>query len=108
MVKKRIQKKIINLVQGYTDRLVEIENLPIEKVLIFGSQARGRSRQWSDIDVCIVSSKFKDPLKAIFFLLSKRNQREVLAGLAPVGFTKKDFLEGGSFINEIKRFGVEI
>lgn len=108
MVKKRISKKINSVVIAYSDRLTKKDKLPIEKVIIFGSQAKGGAGKWSDIDVCIISSKFEDPIEAIRFLLQKRNIKEVRAGLEPVGFTKKDFEEGGSLIQEIKRTGVVI
>ena len=108
MVKKRISKKISNVVISYSDRLMKKEKLPIEKVIVFGSQVKGETHKWSDIDVCIISPKFKDPIEAISFLLQKRNIEEVRVGLEPVGFTKQDFAEGGSFIQEIKRTGVVV
>lgn len=108
MVKKRISKKIIKIVQNYTKRLTEQDKIPIEQVIIFGSQVKGKVHKWSDVDVCIISPKFKDPIRAIAFLLMKRKLKEVMAGLEPVGFTKKDFKSGGSFIGEIKKTGLEL
>jgi len=32
---------------------------PINKMLLFGSYSKGKQRKWSDIDLIIVSSKFK-------------------------------------------------
>jgi len=40
--------------------------------------------------------------------LQKRNDEEVAAGLEPIGFTRKDFDEGGILIEEIKKTGVEL
>ena len=108
MVKKRVSKEINNIVASYSNRLAKKEKLPVEKVIVFGSQSKGKTHKWSDIDVCIISPKFKDPMEALRFLWQKRNIKEVRAGLEPVGFTKKDFEEGGSLIQEIKRTGVEI
>lgn len=108
MAKKIISQKVNKVVKLYSERLTKKENLPIDKVIVFGSQVKGGTRKWSDIDVCIISPKFKDPIKAISFLLQKRNTKEVMAGLEPVGFTKQDFEEGGSFIQEIKKTGVAI
>lgn len=106
MVKKRVSKKVIKVVQNYVQRLSKEEKLPIEQVIIFGSQVNGKTREWSDIDICIISPKFRDALKAIEFLLIKRKRKEVMAGLEPVGFTKKDFKEGGVLIEEIKKTGI--
>ncbi len=108
MAKRRIPKKIIEVVKDYTQRLSEQEKLPIKRVIIFGSQAKGWTHKWSDIDVCIISPRFKDSLKAMQFLFTKRNRKEVLAGLEPVGFTEKDFAESSSLIEEIKNTGVEL
>ena len=108
MVKKRIPKKIIRVVQGYTKRLSEQDKLPIKKVIIFGSYAKGNPHKWSDVDVCIISPKFKDTMKVLQFLLIKRNREEVMAGLEPIGFSGKDFREGSSLIQEIKKTGIAL
>lgn len=108
MAKRRISKKIIRLIKDYTCRLKEKKKLPIKKVIIFGSYAKGRAGKWSDIDVCIISPRFKDPFAAIEFLLKQRERKEVIAGLEPVGFSGKDFREGSSLIQEIKKTGVEV
>lgn len=34
------------------------QNLKLEAVYLFGSQARGNAHEWSDIDLAIVSSDF--------------------------------------------------
>lgn len=108
MVKKRVPKEIIRIVRGYSRRLAEQDKLPIEKVIIFGSYARGTPRKWSDIDVCIVSPKFKNAFKALQFLWTRRNKQEAIIGLEPVGFSGKDFEEGSSLIQEIKKTGIAI
>jgi predicted nucleotidyltransferase len=108
MAKKRISKKIIKLVRNYIERLEKKEELPITQVIIFGSRAKGKNRRLSDIDVCVISPRFKDSLKALEFLWQKRKDEEVRAGLEPVGFSEKDFREGNSLIEEIKKSGIRI
>lgn len=41
--------------------------IPIKKMILFGSQARGNIHKWSDVDLIIVSDKFrnKKPYKRI-------------------------------------------
>jgi predicted nucleotidyltransferase len=106
MVKKRIPKKITRIVQNYIERLSKEEKIPIKKVIIFGSHAKGKTHKWSDIDICVLSPDFQDSLRAMELLLVKRRREEVIAGLEPVGFTEKDFKDGSSFIEEIKKTGV--
>ncbi len=108
MAKKRIPKEIIKIVKGYSRRLAEQDKIPIERVIIFGSWAKGGPRKWSDIDVCIISPKFKNAFKALQFLWTRRNRQEAIIGLEPVGFSSKDFKEGSSLIEEIKKTGVEV
>ena len=108
MVKKRIPAKIKKVVQDYAKRISEEENISISKVIIFGSHAKGTTHKWSDIDVCLISPRFKDEFEALQFLLIRRNREEVRAGLEPVGFSKKIFREGSGLIKEIKETGVEI
>jgi len=108
MVEKGISKRVAKIVKNYTQRLLEEEKLPIKRVMIFGSQATGKTHTWSDVDVCIISPKFKNTLKAINFLLTKRKKEEVMAGLEPVGFTEEDFATDSAFFNEIKKTGFEL
>ncbi|MFH1099196.1 MAG: nucleotidyltransferase domain-containing protein [Candidatus Uhrbacteria bacterium] len=107
MAQRRIPKRIVNTVRNYRKRLEE-DAVFVERILVYGSHAKGTAREQSDIDVCVISPSFSDPISALAFLLKRRNQAEVLAGLEPVGFTPKDFREGSSLINEIKRTGIPV
>lgn len=108
MAKKRIPKEVIKTVLDYSKRLRTQNKIPIDRVIIFGSQATGKARHWSDIDVCLISPKFKDYFKALEFLWQERKDEEVRTGLEPVGFSKELFQEGSSLIQEIKKTGVEV
>lgn len=108
MVKKRVPKKITKIVRNYIKRLTREEKLPVKKVILYGSRVKGTQRRDSDIDICIISPKFKDSLKALEFLWQKREDQEVMAGLEPVGFSEKDFKEGSTLIEEIKKTGIVI
>lgn len=57
MVKKTIDPAIKKAVKRYQEILLEAR-IPVKKVIIFGSQAKGTAKPWSDIDVCVVSSIF--------------------------------------------------
>lgn len=35
------------------------EKMPVEKMIFFGSHARGRAHKWSDVDLIVVSKKFR-------------------------------------------------
>jgi uncharacterized protein len=108
MVKRKIPKRIIRVVQNYRGRIEQETKTPIERVILYGSWAKGTPRKWSDIDVCIISPKFKNPMDAMVFLFRQRNREDALAGIEPLGFSSKDFKEGSALINEIKRTGIDL
>ena len=107
MVKRRIPNEIIREVDDFVGSLKK-DKFPISAVYLFGSYAKGKQHKWSDIDLCIISSKFNDPFRALEFLWKKRIKDNGLT-IEPVGFSVKDFASGrSSLIEEIKRTGIRI
>ncbi len=109
MAKKRIPKKILKEVDQYVESLRQAR-LPIAGVYVFGSYAKGTPRQWSDIDVCVVSRRFTDAWEALRYLLKRvqPNGNPYQPTIEPIGFSPRDFREGSSLINEIKQTGIKI
>lgn len=99
--------EVISHVQAYVKFLQE-EALPMERVFLFGSHAKGKARRWSDIDVCVISKKFRDRCHAIDYLWARRRDEDVEMGIEPVGFNPKDFVDEDPLAWEIKRTGIEI
>lgn len=107
MAKKRLSKKVIEEVNQYK-KLLKADKLPIVGVYVFGSHAKGKAQKDSDIDVAVVSSKFKDSWSALGYLYSK-----LPYGLGwtiePIGFNPKEFSNKySSLIHEIKTYGVRV
>lgn len=108
MVKKAIPKKVKEEIEEYVKVLKE-DNLPISKIILFGSYAKGTQKKWSDIDLCIVSPKFKNASSAMQYLWLKREIRDIDYAIEPVGFNPKDFSDRyDSLIHEIKKTGIQI
>lgn len=108
MVRKRIPKKVGREIEKYLD-ILKKDSLPINKVILFGSFASGSQRKWSDIDLCVVSPKFKNSFEASQYLWKKRKIFDLNYTIEPVGFTLKDFNDKyDSLANEIRRTGVEV
>jgi predicted nucleotidyltransferase len=82
--------------------------LPMEQVFLFGSHAKGKAHRWSDIDVCVISRRFRDRCHAIDYLWARRRDEDVEMGIEPVGFNPKDFVDEDPLAWEIKRTGIEI
>lgn len=58
MVKKFILNDTpANLVRKYREVLIK-KGIPVEKIIVFGSYAKGNPKPWSDLDLCIVSKNF--------------------------------------------------
>lgn len=47
----------VNIINKYRQVLVDA-GIPIEKMILFGSYAKGTAKPWSDVDVCVVSPIF--------------------------------------------------
>jgi uncharacterized protein len=97
---------VINLIRQYVGRLKE-NNIPVERVLLFGSYIKGTPREDSDIDIAVISSAFKGDR-----YLDRRRivpmRRGIDSRIEPIPFTPDDYAEGGMLIDEIKRTGQEI
>jgi uncharacterized protein len=46
-----------NLIKKYYQELINA-NIPVEKIILFGSYAKGNPKPWSDLDICVVSKIF--------------------------------------------------
>lgn len=107
MAKKRISKKVKKEIEEYI-KILKADKLPISEVILFGSYAKGKQNKWSDIDLCIVSPKFKNAFKAMQYLWLKRTSDSSPA-IEPLGFAPKDFEDNyDSLIHEIKTTGVRV
>lgn len=107
MAKKRIPKIVEKKISEYV-AILKKDKLPIKKVILFGSYAKGTQHRWSDIDLCIVSPRFDDHWKALRYL-RKKAPFSLRYTIEPVGFTPKDLKDKyDSLIGEIKERGIEI
>jgi len=58
-----VKKEIKEIVNRYVD-VLRVEGIEIEKVVLFGSYARGTAHEDSDIDVAIICKNFDfDPIE---------------------------------------------
>ncbi len=74
------------------------EDIPVVAVHVFGSCARGEAREGSDVDVAVVSPRFRAmrPVDAIALLLEKT--RGIGVDLQPVGLAPEDLLDGDDVV----------
>lgn len=112
MAGKKIPTKVRKSLNQYL-AVLKRDNLPIKEAILFGSFAKGKQKKWSDIDICIVSTRFKSRSGAISYLWRKKREMTdniALVGhdLEPIGYNPKDFIDEDPLVYEIKKYGREI
>ena len=103
-----VKKSILNKLRRFR-RLLEKEGVPVSKLLLYGSYARGEARKESDIDVCVVSPAFgKDYLGERFYLFHKAPEIDPL--IEPVPFSLKDYRKNrvSPLLHQIRKEAIEI
>lgn len=107
MAKKTIKKEIKKITSAYRTKL-EDAGIPVERMILFGSYARGTERLDSDIDICIVSPVLgKDEMKELGKLSFLKWRLDNRIEAHPV--SSKDYKKIATpFISEIKKYGVEV
>lgn len=95
----------VRLARRYVEMCKQI-NLPISKAILFGSQAKGTTHDDSDIDLLLVSDRFKNNTLDNWKMLAPVTAR--LYDVEPHPYPEKNFLKGDPFIDEVKRTGIEI
>lgn len=106
MVAKKIPSRVRRLVIAYLNDLEHRTRLPIERAIIYGSYAKGTPHRWSDIDLCIISKRFRNRSQAVNYLMRRRGVE--FCEISPVGFPPKDFTPWDPLTAEIQRYGVRV
>ncbi|MFN0213610.1 MAG: nucleotidyltransferase domain-containing protein [Saprospiraceae bacterium] len=84
------------------------QGVNLRAVILFGSYARGDEREWSDIDVALVSDEFIGvPFEDIKQFIDVTIQKPYFF-IEPHTFNTKEFEKGNAFVEEIRRTGVQI
>lgn len=82
------------------------KGLHFYKVLLFGSAAKNKTTEGSDIDLLLVSEQFGENIFENLKLYSKINIKYPMIETHP--YPMIYFLEGDDFINEISEDSIEI
>ena len=108
MAEKKIQldSETINQVRAYR-RALKSAQIPIEKMIVFGSRAKGTAKSYSDIDVAVVSAKFgKNYFREGVRLMHLRKN---LLLIEPHPFNPNDLNDRYfSLANEVRKYGIVV
>lgn len=84
------------------------EHLPVRKVVLFGSFAKGKARRWSDVDIAIICTPFlasRHEENMVF----RRLRRDIDARIAPIALHPSDFRDPYfPLAKEIEKHGIEV
>jgi uncharacterized protein len=103
--KKITQRAAIRLAKRYIEMCNEM-NLPIKKAYLFGSYSKGTAHADSDIDLLLVSDKFRNNTLDNWKMLSPITAK--LYDVEPHPYPIKNFLKGDPFLTEVLKTGIEI
>lgn len=102
------QKQIQRALNIFTDRVKK--KFAAEQIFLFGSYARGKANEYSDVDLVVIAKQFSDiPENRRFDLLY-----DLTAGLTPDfhvhGFTPQEFDNASPLtsLSEIKHEGIPL
>jgi predicted nucleotidyltransferase len=102
-----MDKNIDTTIAKYLE-LIKAKYSDIEKVYLFGSYAKGKSTDDSDIDVALIFSNLDDTKRfdiqvQLMMLAAKIDSR-----IEPHPISHNDFDSGNPFVAEIKKTGIEV
>jgi predicted nucleotidyltransferase len=99
-------EKIKQIAKSYADEVRQ--KMPVGKVFLYGSYAKGIATDKSDVDVCFFLTSYGNQdwfeiMKALFNLTYKYN-----IAIEPNLFEVSDLYNDNPFVKEVLRTGIEI
>lgn len=86
-----VSKRIKKFIKDYVETLEP--HIRVEKVILFGSYARGKVHRDSDIDLIIISPDFKkrEFMERLIWLSKMRGEKFINRAMDIFGYTPKEF-----------------
>jgi len=103
------EKSVIISVKKYLNELLKL-GIPIQYGILFGSHARGKIHQWSDIDLLIVSSRYDEAYSRedinLLWRTAARTDNRIEP--VPVGLKRWKNDDESTIIEVARREGIQI
>jgi len=100
---KAINRTITNYIKLIRERYVDIE-----KAYLFGSFAKGKSNEESDIDLALIFRNLDDSMRFDIQVQLMLLASQIDSRIEPHPISRDDFYSGNPFVVEIKKTGIEI
>lgn len=104
-----VDQSIVEAVQNYL-AVIHAEGIPVRYGVLYGSQARGEARQWSDIDLLVISPQYDqrrtyEDLSQLWIVAAHTDSR-----IEPIPVGERQFAEDDSsaIIEMARREGIRI
>lgn len=106
MAQQKLSSTIRKLVNAYLG--IVAKTIPVDRMIVFGSYAKGNNKPWSDIDVAVVSRRLgRDPHTERVML--SRFVESIDSRIEPHPFSPEDFADPWDpLAAEIRRYGIEV
>ncbi|NMC86882.1 MAG: nucleotidyltransferase domain-containing protein [Candidatus Moranbacteria bacterium] len=100
---KSIDNAITRYIQLIKERYPEIEN-----AYLFGSYAKGKSTDDSDIDLALIFTRLDDSRRFEIQVQLMLLAAQIDSRIEPHPISLEDFNSGNPFVSEIKKTGIEV
>jgi uncharacterized protein len=90
-----VSKSVVRVIKKYL-HAVSKQGIPVTAGVVFGSYAKGKPREWSDIDLLVVSSRFDKISNRRDIDLLWHVAAEVDSRIEPVAVGEKQYKEDNS------------
>jgi predicted nucleotidyltransferase len=99
-------KAIRDVVSEYANNVRTV--LPVSRVLLYGSYAKGTANEYSDVDVCFFIANSDDNWLDIMVKLRiiSLDYKDIF--ISPIVFNISDLFEDNPFVKEVLSTGIEI
>jgi predicted nucleotidyltransferase len=92
------------IVQKYAETVRK--KFDFQKIILFGSYAKGNQGNDSDIDIAIIFADYDNRLERQVELM--KLTRQIDTRIEPHPFKEKEFNSSNPLVNEIVRYGMEV
>jgi len=94
-------------------RILKVKKIKISRLILYGSYARGKQRNFSDIDLAIISPTFRGKNRFIIQEMIARainGRKGIMTAIEPIGYSTEEYVQADptTFLGEIKLTGREI
>ncbi len=104
----KVPDNIINTAKKLKSILGINSSIDFQKMILFGSYARGNYSNNSDIDLCIIVNNISNNYNTLLKIAP--DAAKVDTRIEPVVFSSKEFSDNkpAGLLKEIKKYGIEI